>query len=127
VGLFGGAPAHMLAPFGRLSVTDRPGQALGDLQGRKLVIEVDWVYVLVEQNDVALLIGRHDDAGHILSLSSLSSVDVPPQPMDVAITPSKSELTVQQLIVNQWTEIALRTRLDVIARNGPKTGHLSGR
>jgi hypothetical protein len=43
---------------------------------------VDWVYVLVEQNDVALLIGRHDDAGHIFSLSSLSSVDVPSQPMD---------------------------------------------
>src|ERR1700732_2184334 len=48
----------------RLCIIDRPREPLDDLQGRELVFQVHRVHTLVEQDDIRLLVGRHDNSGH---------------------------------------------------------------
>src|SRR5436305_5680776 len=76
--ILGGPAPNGSCAFGCLGVTHRPGEPLRDLPRRDLVVQVHRIYVLVEQDNVAVLVGRDDDAGH----SSLSSWSTEPAPRD---------------------------------------------
>jgi hypothetical protein len=61
--------------LGRLSIFNRPGKPLRHLQRRALVLKVNRINALVEENYVALLVGRDGDSGHVFppQLGVLSS------------------------------------------------------
>ena len=48
---------------GRVTVLHRPREPFDDLQRTELVPEVNRIDTLVQEDDVALIIRRHDDAG----------------------------------------------------------------